>query len=50
MTDVSTTTDIPAFPMTRTPGCPFAPPPKVLALNADRQLSRVRIWTAAHRG
>ncbi|OBJ53554.1 cytochrome P450 [Mycobacterium asiaticum] len=30
--------------MTRAAGCPFAPPPKVLELNADRQLSRVRIW------
>jgi hypothetical protein len=37
-------TDIPEFPMTRAPGCPFAPPPKALALNAARQLSRVRIW------
>src|ERR1700692_1291025 len=46
MTDISTdtATDIPEFPMTRTPGCPFAPPPKALALNAARQLSRVRIW------
>ncbi|GAA4538924.1 cytochrome P450 [Mycobacterium paraffinicum] len=44
MTDVSTATDIPEFPMSRAPGCPFAPPPKVLELNADRQLSRVRIW------
>lgn len=32
------------FPMARLPGCPFAPPPQVLALNADKQLSRVRIW------
>ena len=30
--------------MSRAPGCPFAPPPKVLELNADMQLSRVRIW------
>jgi hypothetical protein len=46
MTDISTgtTTDIPAFPMTRAPGCPFAPPPKALARNATKQLSRVRIW------
>ncbi|BBZ44208.1 cytochrome P450 [Mycobacterium parmense] len=44
MTDTSTTTDIPAFPMERAPGCPFAPPPEALNLNADRQLSRVRIW------
>ncbi|OBG61532.1 cytochrome [Mycobacterium sp. E1715] len=44
MTDVSTDTAIPEFPMSRAPGCPFAPPPEVLQLNADRQLSRVRIW------
>lgn len=35
---------IPEFPMSRAPGCPFAPPPKVLELNETRQLSRVRIW------
>ncbi|OBK92497.1 cytochrome [Mycobacterium asiaticum] len=44
MTEVAITTDLPEFPMTRAVGCPFAPPPKVLELNADRQLSRVRIW------
>ena len=44
MTEISTATEIPDFPMTRAPVCPFAPPPKVLALNADKQLSRVRIW------
>lgn len=36
--------DIPDFPMSRAPGCPFAPPPKALELNAAKQLSRVRIW------
>ncbi len=35
---------VPDFPMARSPSCPFAPPPKVLELNAERQLSRVRIW------
>src|ERR1700692_1849369 len=46
MTDISTdtATDIPEFPMTRAAGCPFAPPPKALALNTNKQLSRVRIW------
>ncbi|SOX54041.1 cytochrome P450 [Mycobacterium ahvazicum] len=46
MTDVSTdpATDIPDFPMTRAASCPFAPPPESLALNATKQLSRVRIW------
>jgi len=40
----SATPDVPDFPMSRAAGCPFAPPPKVLELNASRQLSRVRIW------
>ncbi len=46
MTDISTgtATDIPEFPMSRAPGCPFAPPPKALAFNDSKQLSRVRIW------
>ena len=35
---------MPEFPMPRARGCPFAPPPKVLELNAVKQLSRVRIW------
>ena len=39
-----TAPDVPDFPMTRAAGCPFAPPPKALELNASRQLSRVRIW------
>ena len=43
MTDISTITDVPEFPMTRAPGCPFAPPPESLALNETKQLSRVRI-------
>ena len=46
MTDISTgaATEVPEFPMTRALGCPFAPPPKAVALNATKQLSRVRIW------
>ena len=46
MTDISTGTamEIAEFPMSRAPGCPFAPPPKALAFNDSRQLSRVRIW------
>ncbi|MCZ8377449.1 cytochrome P450 [Mycobacterium sp. CPCC 205372] len=45
MTDVMPDADtIPDFPMTRAPGCPFAPPPEALQANATRQLSRVRIW------
>jgi cytochrome P450 len=49
MTDISTdtATDIPEFPMTRAAECPFNPPPKALAYNTNRQLSRVRIWDAS---
>jgi cytochrome P450 len=36
--------DIPEYPMPRSPRCPFAPPPQVLALNSQKPLSRVRIW------
>ncbi len=35
---------IPEYPMTRQAGCPFAPPPDVMALAEERPLSRVRIW------
>lgn len=34
----------PDYPMARAASCPFAPPPGVLALAAERPLSRVRIW------
>jgi cytochrome P450 len=36
--------DVPDYPMARSSGCPLAPPPKALALNAVKPLSRVRIW------
>jgi cytochrome P450 len=36
--------DIPDYPMVRAAGCPFAPPPEVMALSEARPLSRVRIW------
>ena len=35
---------IPEYPMARNPGCPFAPPPDVMALAEIKPLSRVRIW------
>ncbi|MEY8014548.1 cytochrome P450 [Mycobacterium servetii] len=35
---------IPEYPMAREAGCPFAPPPDVMALAAAAPLSRVRIW------
>jgi cytochrome P450 len=35
---------IPDYPMARATGCPFAPPPEVMALAAAKPLSRVRIW------
>ncbi|BBX94962.1 cytochrome P450 [Mycobacterium lacus] len=40
----TTTSDIPEYPMARRPGCPFAPPPDVMALAERKPLSRVRIW------
>jgi cytochrome P450 len=36
--------EIPDYPMVRNEGCPFAPPPDVMALAEERPLSRVRIW------
>ena len=39
-----TISDAPEYPMGRAAGCPFAPPPEVMALAAARPLSRVKIW------
>jgi cytochrome P450 len=39
-----TTAAIPDYPMERRAGCPFAPPPDVMALAEEGPLSRVRIW------
>ena len=39
-----TEAEIPDYPMDRNPGCPFAPPPDVMALAEERPLSQVRIW------
>ncbi len=36
--------DIPEYPMARDAGCPFAPPPEVLAMGASTPVRRVRIW------
>lgn len=36
--------EIPEYPMARNAGCPFAPPPDVMALAESKPLSRVRIW------
>src|ERR1700757_623480 len=50
MADISTETtskiaaEVPDYPMARSAGSPLAPPPQVLALNAVKPLSRVRIW------
>lgn len=38
------TDGIPDYPMGRAAGCPLAPAPVALELNAATQLSRVRIW------
>jgi cytochrome P450 len=43
-TAIEAVADIPEYPMGKASGCPFAPPPGVMALGAARPLSRVRIW------
>ncbi|MGB8503239.1 MAG: cytochrome P450, partial [Mycobacterium sp.] len=43
-TPTEATGEIPDYPMERSPACPFAPPPQVMELAADKGLSRVRIW------
>jgi len=35
---------VPEFPMPRAAGCPFAPPPEMMRLHAERPVSRVRLW------
>ncbi|MGH3633763.1 cytochrome P450 [Mycobacterium sp.] len=44
LTAIEVAADIPEYPMARDGGCPFAPPPDVLALAKSKPLSRVRIW------
>lgn len=43
-TETTTTADIPEYPMERSAQCPFAPPPTVRELGAQKPLHRVRIW------
>ncbi|WP_210585224.1 cytochrome P450 [Streptomyces sp. GESEQ-35] len=35
---------VPDFPMPRAAGCPFAPPPEMLRLHAEKPVSKVRLW------
>ncbi|MEU9456963.1 cytochrome P450 [Streptomyces sp. NPDC048277] len=35
---------VPDFPMPREAGCPFAPPPGLMKLHAEKPVSRVRLW------
>ncbi|MEU9364725.1 cytochrome P450 [Streptomyces avermitilis] len=35
---------LPDFPMPRAAGCPFAPPPEMMRLHAEKPVSRVRLW------
>ncbi|MEV6167985.1 cytochrome P450 [Streptomyces sp. NPDC051954] len=35
---------VPGFPMPRAAGCPFAPPPQMLKLHAEKPVSKVRLW------
>ena len=41
---MTTTSEIPAFPMTRAAGCPFDPPPAARALQEEAPLARVKLW------
>jgi cytochrome P450 len=43
-TELQPGAETPDYPMPRAAGCPFAPPPDVMALAEARPLSRVRIW------
>ncbi|MFE9442276.1 cytochrome P450 [Streptomyces sp. NPDC006602] len=35
---------VPDFPMPRAAGCPFAPPPEMMKLHAEKSVSEVRLW------
>jgi cytochrome P450 len=41
---MTSTAQIPEFPMTRAAGCPFDPPPAARALQDETPLARVRLW------
>ncbi|ADJ45259.1 cytochrome P450 [Amycolatopsis mediterranei S699] len=41
---MTTTAEIPEFPMPRAAGCPFDPPPAARALQEQAPLARVRLW------
>ncbi|WP_290060835.1 cytochrome P450 [Amycolatopsis solani] len=41
---MTSTAEIPGFPMARAAGCPFDPPPAARALQAEAPLARVRLW------
>ncbi|MEU4253784.1 cytochrome P450 [Amycolatopsis sp. NPDC026612] len=41
---MTSTTEIPEFPMPRAAGCPFDPPPAARALQETAPLTRVRLW------
>src|SRR2546423_14830596 len=44
MTSTATPAEIPEFPMTRAPGCPFDPPPQLREQRERSPLTRVRLW------
>src|SRR5258705_12046587 len=48
MTKTATTAealaDIPEYPMPRSAGCPFDPPPALRALQAQAPITKVRLW------
>jgi cytochrome P450 len=38
------TAEVPDYPMARAAGCPFDPPPALRALQAERPITKVRLW------
>lgn len=44
MTSTLNPADIPEYPMSRAAGCPFDPPPELMARQAEGPLTRVRLW------
>ncbi|WP_424186370.1 cytochrome P450 [Actinokineospora sp. G85] len=44
MTADTSTETIPEYPMSRAPGCPFDPPPRLAELREHDPITRVRLW------
>ncbi|MFC4334754.1 cytochrome P450 [Salininema proteolyticum] len=44
MSDTTAPTEIPFYPMERAEGCPFAPPPRLMRIQEEAPVQRVRLW------